>query len=112
MTHAAAAQSRTRAMGLAVVSSLVSKGGTALLMLVSIPLAFKVLGEERFGVYGVVQTMMWFITMSDLGMGPGITRRIAGAVARGTGRRKPQRWPAGFSSPSASHWCRRGFLPR
>ncbi|MES2466761.1 MAG: lipopolysaccharide biosynthesis protein [Verrucomicrobiota bacterium] len=83
MNHAAAAQSRTRAMGLAVVSSLVSKGGTALLMLVSIPLAFKVLGEERFGVYGVVQTMMWFITMSDLGMGPGITRRIAGAVARG-----------------------------
>ena len=83
MTHAAAAKSRTRAMGLAVVSSLVSKGGTALLMLVSIPLAFKVLGEERFGVYGVVQTMMWFITMSDLGMGPGITRRIAGAVARG-----------------------------
>ena len=83
MTHAAAAKSRTRAMGLAVVSSLVSKGGTALLMLVSIPLAFKVLGEERFGGDGVVQTMMWFITMSDLGMGPGITRRIAGAVARG-----------------------------
>ena len=83
MNHAAAQETRTRAIGLAVVSSLVSKGGNALLMLVSIPLAFSVLGEERFGVYGVVQTVMWFITMSDLGMGPGITRRIAGAVARG-----------------------------
>ena len=76
-------ENRTRAMGLAVMSSLVSKGGNALLMLVSVPLAFSVLGEERFGVYGVVQTLMWFITMSDLGMGPGIMRRIAGAVARG-----------------------------
>lgn len=70
-------------MGLAVVTSLVSKGGNALLMLISIPMAFSVLGEERFGVYGVVQTLMWFITMSDLGMGPGITRRIARAVAQG-----------------------------
>ncbi len=83
MDFCAAQRTRTRAMGLAVVSSLVSKGGNALLMLVSIPLAFSVLGEERFGVYGVVQTLMWFITMSDLGMGPGVTRRIAGAVARG-----------------------------
>ena len=69
-------------MGLAVLSSLVSKGGNAVLMLVSVPLAFSVLGEERFGVYGVVQTLMWFITMSDLGMGPGIMRRIAGAAAQ------------------------------
>lgn len=83
MEHTTATKNRTRAMGLAVVSSLCSKGGNALLMLVSIPLAFSVLGEERFGVFGLVQTLMWFITMSDLGMGPGITRRIAGAVARG-----------------------------
>ena len=83
MTQHSAQQFRTRAMGLAVMSSLVSKGGNALLMLVSIPLAFRVLGDEQFGVFGMVQTLMWFITMSDLGMGPGITRRIAGAVARG-----------------------------
>ncbi len=83
MPHSDAQKTRTRAMGLAVITSLISKGGNALLMLVSIPLAFKVLGEEQFGVYGMVQTLMWFVTMSDLGMGPGITRRIAGAVARG-----------------------------
>jgi len=83
MPHSDAQKTRTRAMGLAVITSLISKGGNALLMLVSIPLAFRVLGEEQFGVYGVVQTLMWFVTMSDLGMGPGITRRIAGAVARG-----------------------------
>lgn len=75
---------RSRAMSLAVLSSVVSKGGNALLMLISVPLAFRLLGEERFGVYGVVQTLMWFITMSDLGMGPGIMRRIAGAVAKGS----------------------------
>jgi O-antigen/teichoic acid export membrane protein len=83
MSQVTAQQTRSRAMGLAVLSSLVSKGGNALLMLVSIPLAIRVLGEERFGVYGVVQTLMWFITMSDLGMGPGIMRRIVAAVARG-----------------------------
>ena len=52
-------------------------------MFESMSLAISVLGEERFGVYGLVQTLMWVITMSDLGMGPGIMRRIAGAVARG-----------------------------
>ena len=83
MNRTAAQQIRSRAMGLAVASSLLSKGGNAVLMLVSIPLAFNVLGEARFGVFGVVQTLMWFITMSDLGMGPGITRRVAGAVATG-----------------------------
>ncbi len=83
MSDPSAHATRNRAMGLAVMSSLVSKSGNALLMLISIPLAFTVLGEERYGVFGVVQTLMWFITMSDLGMGPGITRRIAGAVARG-----------------------------
>ena len=73
---------RTRAIGLAVATSLVSKGGNALLMLLSIPLAYKVLGEERFGIYGTLQTLMWFISMSDLGIGPGVSRRVAQAVAR------------------------------
>lgn len=83
-------------MGMAVLSSLLSKGGNALLMLVSIPLAFRVLGEERFGVYGVVQTLMFFITMSDLGMGPGIMRRIAAAVARGNREEETAVMSCGF----------------
>ena len=83
MNEANAQHRRSRAMGMAVLSSLASKGGNAILMLVSIPLAFRVLGEARYGVFGVVQTLMFFITMSDLGMGPGIMRRIASAVARG-----------------------------
>lgn len=83
MTNESAHAQRTRAIGMAVLSSLMSKGGTALLMLISIPLAFKVLGEARYGVFGVVQTLMFFITMSDLGMGPEIMRRITGAVAKG-----------------------------
>ncbi|MDB6069558.1 MAG: O-antigen flippase Wzx, partial [Verrucomicrobiales bacterium] len=83
MNEAHAQNHRTRAMGMAVLSSLASKGGNAILMLVSIPLAFRVLGEARYGVFGVVQTLMFFITMSDLGMGPGIMRRIASAVAKG-----------------------------
>lgn len=83
MTKPDALTVRNRAMKLAVGSSLISKCGNVLLMLVSIPLAFNILGEERYGVYGLLQTLMWFITMSDLGMGPGITRRIAAAVAQG-----------------------------
>lgn len=50
MDCSVAQKSRACAIGLAVVSSLVSKGGHARLILVSIPMAFSVLGEERCGV--------------------------------------------------------------
>ncbi len=72
---------RNRALIRAVWSSLLSKGGTAVLQLVSVPVAYDVLGPERFGIFATVQTLMWLIYLSDLGLGQGLTRRIARAHA-------------------------------
>ena len=72
---------RTRGIILAVATSILSKGGNVLLMLVAIPLAYHVLGEQRAAIYGVMQSLMWMVSMADLGTGPGMVRRLAGAVA-------------------------------
>ena len=64
-----------------MVTSIISKGGNMLLMFISIPLAYRVLGEERAAIYWVMQSLMWLVSMADLGTGPGMVRRLAGAVA-------------------------------
>lgn len=74
-------QHRSRRIVLAVITSIISKGGNVLLMLIAIPLAYRVLGEERAAIYGVMQSLMWLVSMADLGTGPGMVRRLAGAVA-------------------------------
>lgn len=74
-------QHRTRRILLAVMTSIISKGGNVLLILIAIPLAYRVLGDERAAIYGVMQSLMWIVSMADLGTGPGMVRRLAGAVA-------------------------------
>ncbi len=72
---------RRRALSLAVATSLLSKGGTLLLMLIALPLAYRVLGPERVGVYSVLQSLMWLLTLADLGIGAGIARRLTLATS-------------------------------
>lgn len=81
-------QQRKRSILLAVFTSFISKGGNILLMLISIPLAYRVLGQERAAIFGVMQSLMWFVSMADLGTGPGMVRRLAGAVAAGDRERQ------------------------
>ena len=78
-----AREHRRRSILLAVITSFISKGGNILLMLISIPVAYRVLGEERAAIFGVMQSLMWFVSMADLGTGSGMVRRLAGAVAAG-----------------------------
>ena len=66
-------QHRSRRIVLAIVTSIISKGGNILLMLIAIPLAYRVLGEERAAIYGVMQSLMWLVSMADLGTGPGMS---------------------------------------
>ncbi len=81
-------QHRRRSILLAVFTSILSKGGNVLLMLISIPLAYHLLGEERAAIFGVMQSLMWLVSMADLGTGPGMVRRLAGAVASGDQERQ------------------------
>ncbi len=77
-----AAARRKTAIQLAIFTSMLSKGGTVLIMLMALPLAFKMLGPDRAAVFGALQSIMWIVALSDLGIGPGLSRRIAAAAAR------------------------------
>ena len=72
---------RKRALSLAVASSLLSKGGTMVLLLLAMPLAYNVLGAGRLGVYGALQSLMWLIGMSDFGVAAGLGRRLTIATS-------------------------------
>jgi O-antigen/teichoic acid export membrane protein len=74
---------RDRSIRLAVVTSFLSKGGTALLQLLSIPIAVRVLGRDAFGVYSVVNVTLGIVALMQVGIGPALAHGLSGAKARG-----------------------------
>jgi O-antigen/teichoic acid export membrane protein len=81
-------ESRNRAIRLAVLTSILSKFGTMLLRLISIPIAIRVLGMEEFGVYATVTMVVGMIDMMHVGIGPALTQGIAKALAKGDRNRE------------------------
>ncbi len=77
----AAAGNRRRSIRLAILTSILSKGANMLIMFMALPLAFKVLGEQRAAVYGAIQSFMWLVALSDMGIGSGLSRRVAEGMA-------------------------------
>lgn len=71
------------------MTSLICKGGNILLQIVAIPMAFAVLGGEAFGVFAMISTLISFVILSELGIGPGLTnvltKHIAGKDDHGAG---------------------------
>ncbi len=94
--HSARRLRNRRSLFLAVVTSLFSKGGNILLQLLAMPLAYEALGSERFGIFGILQTVMWLIYMSDMGMGGGISRRFTLVTAHGNRREQTRVFCSGF----------------
>ncbi len=74
---------RDRSLRLAVITSLISKVGTIVLRLVSIPVAIHLLGMELFGVYTAITMAVGMIDMMHIGIGPALTKALSRAVARG-----------------------------
>jgi len=72
---------RNRAIQSAVVTSLASKVGTALLQLVSIPIAYRVLGPEAFGLYASVAMAVGTVVLMQFGIGPALTHGLSRAHA-------------------------------
>lgn len=82
LTESDQAAHRDRSIRLAVITSLISKVGTIVLRLVSIPIAMRVLGIEEFGVYAAITLAVGMIDMLHVGIGPALTREISLAVAK------------------------------
>lgn len=74
---------RNRSIRLAVLTSFLSKVGTVLLQLLSIPIAVRVLGREEFGLYTTVNLTLSLISLLQVGVGPALTHGLAKARAEG-----------------------------
>ncbi len=77
------ARHRDRSIRLAVVTSFVSKFGTILLQLLSIPIAIRVLGRAEFGLYTTVNLALTTIALLEVGVGPALTHGLSRARAAG-----------------------------
>ena len=73
---------RDRSIRLAVVTSILSKGGTALLQLLAIPLAVRVMGREEFGLYTSVSLALSTVALLEIGIGPALAHGLADARAK------------------------------
>jgi O-antigen/teichoic acid export membrane protein len=58
------------------VGSVASKGVNLLINIVSVPLLLNYLGQERYGMFAMVTSLLGFMTFSDLGLGLGLQNRI------------------------------------
>jgi O-antigen/teichoic acid export membrane protein len=78
------ARSRGRYQRVAVntVSSLAAKGVLAVTMLVSVPVALHHLGEERFGLWVTLTSLVAFLSLTDLGIGNAVVNAVARAIGR------------------------------
>ncbi len=76
---------RDRSIRLAVATSFLSKAGTALFQLLSIPVAIRVLGREEFGLYTTVNFTLATMALLQIGIGPALAHGLSGAKARGEG---------------------------
>lgn len=76
---------RERSIRLAVVTSFLSKAGTALLQLLAIPIAVRVLGRAEFGLFTSVNLTLATIAMLEVGVGPALAHGLSRANAKGDG---------------------------
>jgi O-antigen/teichoic acid export membrane protein len=63
-------------MILSVMGSLFSKGINLITNIISVPLLLTYLGNERYGMFAMVTSLLGFMTFSDLGLSLGLQNRI------------------------------------
>lgn len=91
------ANRRNRSIRAAILTSFLSKGGTALLQLVSIPIAVRVLGRAEFGLYTSVNLILSTILLFQIGIGPALAHGIAKAGEDSAARRRLAATSAGLA---------------
>ena len=66
------------------------------MQLVGMGMAFRVLGVEEFGVVAMITTLISFIILSELGVGPGLTNVLAKSIAANDKDRASQAFTTAF----------------
>ena len=70
---------RYRRMALTSAASLASRGVSMLASLVSIPLTFRYLGVERYGLWMILLSFISVLSFADMGVGSGVMNAISEA---------------------------------
>jgi O-antigen/teichoic acid export membrane protein len=73
---------RGRHIKLTAFTGLVSRGGSMLMTIVSVPLTLNYLGAERFGLWMTVTSVMTMLAFADFGIGNGLLSVVAEAFGR------------------------------
>ncbi|MCS6835711.1 MAG: oligosaccharide flippase family protein [Anaerolineae bacterium] len=83
--HSAAERSkeRYRRIGLAFLASLTARGIGMLTTLITTPLIVNYLGEERYGMWFVLSSLVAVLAFADFGLGNGLLNAVAEAYGRG-----------------------------
>jgi O-antigen/teichoic acid export membrane protein len=95
MPHTVSRKRRGRSIRFGIITSLVSKGSSAVLQFLSLPLAARVLGREEFGIYATISLSVFMVSILELGVGPALGRTIAEASAEGDRSREGQLFVSG-----------------
>jgi O-antigen/teichoic acid export membrane protein len=76
------AKERIRKAGLTALAAMLARAVSMLTPLISVPLTFKYLGLERYGMWQTIASFAGFMVFADLGLGNGIVSRIAHAEGK------------------------------
>ncbi|HLL10064.1 MAG TPA: oligosaccharide flippase family protein [Rubrivivax sp.] len=79
----AALSPRTRRLLGTTVASYLARGVSAAVLLLTIPLARRLLEPELFGLWMMLGALLSFLAFADLGIGNGLMNRVSQAVHRG-----------------------------
>lgn len=74
-------------MGKAISTSVLSKGVGAVYQILSLPLIMSLLSEKQFGYFGVIASLLGWVTLLQGGIGPSVTRLYVREAAMPVKRR-------------------------
>ncbi|MBN4073777.1 MAG: hypothetical protein COC05_04065 [Gammaproteobacteria bacterium] len=74
---------RTRRIKYSVATSAASKLVTIGAQLLAVPIAIKALGVSQYGVFIMLSAALTWVSMGNIGVGPGLIKGIAASVAKG-----------------------------
>lgn len=77
------AEERHRRLALSALAAALAKTLSVLTTLVSIPLALRYLGDERFGVWSTLSALVLTLQFADLGLGNGVVNTVSSAHGAG-----------------------------
>jgi O-antigen/teichoic acid export membrane protein len=82
LTPGGRAEERVRKAGLTTLTAAVATAIASITQLVSMPLALNYLGQERYGMWQTIASVVGMMAFADLGMGSGLLTAIAQASGR------------------------------